>query len=443
MTAERVEAAVEDIRRQDPALGQWADVAADGLTTGEGEEVLSQAAIQDFLWYRLPARYPDEAWLPVVRATVALMEGLGLQRYALIAGSKTTTSILDGWREGPGRGFAAYRAAANASGVKPPGTELLGWGSIMGFEEASAYAAVEARLEAAIVSGQLAPGASGWRARAAAVCDRFLWEAAPHAPDRSWLSLVTSERIRTWIETGYPERLRAWRAAAAERFQVVPEPPDDLDPVIGPMRWLLWTCREGVTLTQSGYLPPAIVHRAIERFAWWEWPGRPRSEADVHQIVALRETAARLRLLTKRGRRLTTSRSGTRFLDDGAGLWRAVAAGLGGGDEYSGMLSELIAHRLLEGAAMDDALAEAIVPVIGRQGWQSGGEPLDGQHIAWSIHRPLYHWRLFGLLDEVRPRWEGNRPTGPNVTSLTPAGRATALAFLYTKATAPRTSLRA
>jgi hypothetical protein len=46
------------------------------------------------------------------------------------------------------------------------------------------------------------------------------------------------------------------------------------------------------------------------------------------------------------------------------------------------------------------------------------------------------------VLDEVRPRWENNRPTGPDITSLTLAGRATALAFLYAKATAPRTSLR-
>lgn len=196
-----------------------------------------------------------------------------------------------------------------------------------------------------------------------------------------------------------------------------------------------------MTLTQSGYLPLAVVREAIDRFGWWDWPGRPRSEADVHQLVVLRQTAAQLRLLTRRGRRLTTSRSGIRLLDDGAGLWRAVAVGLGGAEEYSGMLSELIAHRLLEGPALNDALAEAIVPIVVPQGWQSDGEPADGQHIAWSVHGRLYHWRLFALLDEVRPPWQGNRPTGPNVTSLTPAGRATALAFLHAKATAPRTSL--
>lgn len=55
MTARKVDAAVVAIGRRDPGLGQWAQAAADGLTAGEGEEILCQAFVQDFLWYRLPA----------------------------------------------------------------------------------------------------------------------------------------------------------------------------------------------------------------------------------------------------------------------------------------------------------------------------------------------------------------------------------------------------
>ncbi len=80
MSAERVEAALDAIGRQDAALGGWAQVAADGLTAGEGEEVLSQAAVQAFLWYRLPTEYPAEAWVSIARAMAALMEALGRQR---------------------------------------------------------------------------------------------------------------------------------------------------------------------------------------------------------------------------------------------------------------------------------------------------------------------------------------------------------------------------
>ena len=47
--------------------------------------------------------------------------------------------------------------------------------------------------------------------------------------------------------------------------------------------------------------------------------------------------------------------------------------------------------------------------------------------------RPLYSWRLFGLLEEGRPRWVDNRPTGPNMTSLTATGRATAFEYLLAR----------
>lgn len=73
--------------------------------------------MQDFLWYRLPAKYPERAWLALARAAAALLRELGLERYASIAGSDMTTTILEAWREDPARGFARYRAAVEASGV--------------------------------------------------------------------------------------------------------------------------------------------------------------------------------------------------------------------------------------------------------------------------------------------------------------------------------------
>jgi hypothetical protein len=128
MTAEPVDAAVEVIVRRDPTLGEWAQAAADDLTAGEGEEVLGQAFVQDFLWYRLPAEYPERAWFPLARAVAALMGELGLERYASIAKSDMTTTILEVWHEDRARGFARYRTAAEASGAKPPDIELLAWG---------------------------------------------------------------------------------------------------------------------------------------------------------------------------------------------------------------------------------------------------------------------------------------------------------------------------
>lgn len=441
MTARKVDAAVVVIERRDPSLGQWVQAAADGLTAGEGEEILCQAFVQDFLWYRLPTKYPERAWLSIARASEVLLRELRLERYASIAGSDLTTAILEAWREDDARGFARYRTAAEASGVKPPNTGLLDWGSVMGFDEASAFAHLEVKLEEAIVGGQMEPGSSGWRTRAASLTEKVLHELPAHGGRQSWLEMILAERRKNWVGMAHPEALRHWRGSRIDELNEPPEPPEDLGAVIGPIRWLLDVCRDGVELTQSGYLPPSIVREGVERFGWWDWPGRPRSEADVHQLGALRESAARLRLLTKRARRLGTSRNGIELLEESAGLWRAVATTIGATDEYAAMLSELIAHRLLDGPALDKELETSIAPVILAQGWRSGSDPLDERHVALSIHRPLYSWRLFGLLDEVRPPWIDGHPSGPNVTSLTAAGRAAALEYIRARAMAPRTSL--
>ena len=441
MTAGKVAAAVVALERRDPHLSRWAQAAADGLTAGEGEEILCQAFVQDFLWYRLPTKYPERAWVPIARASQALLGELGLKRYASIAGSDLTRSILEAWHEDGARGFARYRAAAEASGVKPPNTEVMAWGSVMGFDEASAYSQLEVKLEAAIVDGRLEPGSSGWRTRAASLTEQALHAPAGHGSGQSWLEMILAERLKTWVDLARPEALRHWRGARVHELTESPGAPDDLDSVIAPMRWLLQVCSDGVELTPSGYLPPSTVRDGVERFGWWDRPGRPRSEADVRQLGALRETAAGQRLLAKRGRRLRTSRHGIALLEDPSALWRVLVTTIGATDDYAAMLSELIAHRLLDGPALDNELEASIAPVVLAQGWRSGSDPVDERRVVSSIHRPLYYWRLFGLLDEIRPPWIEGHPSGPNVTSLTAAGRVAALEYLRARATAPRTSL--
>ena len=234
----------------------------------------------------------------------------------------------------------------------------------MGFDEATAYARLEVKLEAAIVGGQLEPGSSGWRTRAASLTETTLHEASAHGGRQSLLDMILAERRKTWVEMAHPEALRHWRGSRIYELHEPPERPEDLDAVIGPMRWLLHVCRDGVELTQRGYLPPSIVRDGVERFGWWDWSGRPRSEGDVHQLGALRETSARLRLVTKRARRLGTSRHGIALLEDPVALWRAVATTLGATDEYAAMLSELIAHRLLDGPAIEKELEASIAPII-------------------------------------------------------------------------------
>lgn len=113
--------------------------------------------------------------------------------------------------------------------------------------------------------------------------------------------------------------------------------------------------------------------------------------------------------------RAAAEASGVKPPDTDLLTWGSV---MGATDDYAAMLSELIAHRLLAGPALGNELGESIVPVVSAQGWRSGGDPVDARHIVMSIHRPLYFWRLFGLLEEVRPPWIDGHPSGPNITSL-------------------------
>ncbi len=439
VSAARVEAVIAAVERTDPELASLMHVAANGLTAGEGEERITQAGIQRYLWYDLPRRAPDDVWRPVAEAAAVLLALLGLDRYAAIARSATTAGVLEAWGDAPEKGFDAFRSANMASGVEPPDTELLAWGEVFGLKEAWALEAVEAALERAIVAGELQPGSGSWRKAAARICERVLL--APAAVgEATHIQAVHEERADTWIHQGRPAVLRAWREAARagmEGFGAVDVEASVAAGSIAPMRWLVERCRDGVPLTQALYLPPALVQEAAAQFDWWPFPGRPRSEVDVHQLGVLRDTATRLRLVGRRSRRLTTTRHGMLLADDPTALLRVVASTLACEDEYLAMLSELVAHRLLAGPAVGEALERDIGPVIAAQGWRAGREPVTAGQAGSSVHRALYHWRLFGLLAETRLRWEGGRQAEPAVTALAPAGRAAALTFLRARATAP------
>jgi hypothetical protein len=134
------------------------------------------------------------------------------------------------------------------------------------------------------------------------------------------------QHVGWWVQAGWPDELRVLRSAIAAEVVISPPLPDadEIERSIGPMLWLLERCADGVTLTQSGYLPPSLVVEAVQAFDWWPFGGRPRSEADVFQLDLLRMTARRLRLLFRRGRRLSTSSTGRRLLADPAALWRSL-----------------------------------------------------------------------------------------------------------------------
>jgi hypothetical protein len=122
---------------------------------------------------------------------------------------------------------------------------------------------------------------------------------------------ITTERVETWIGSARVPAHRRWRDQVSWRLLTPIPQPDDPEPVVVPMRWLLDHAIDGIELTQSHYLARTLVVGAVERFGWWDWEKPPRSEVDVPQLGELRDAAATLRLVRRKGRRLlaTTERA--------------------------------------------------------------------------------------------------------------------------------------
>lgn len=441
LSAGAVDAAVGRIRARDRRLGENAALAADLLTAGEGAEAVYQGDLQDTLWWRIPKRLPEESWQEVVAAAAALFDELGLERYAALSRSDTTTEVLDAWARSPKEGHARATKARAASGVAAPETDLLAWGTVIGGAESEAMEAVERALEATIVAGELVPGGRGWKGKAAAVAERTLQASVDDVSGQSWLTLVTTERVESWLRANEPTVQRL-RQGVANRLLSPVDPPADVGPVVEPMRWLLTHAADGIALTQSGYLAKVLVLEAVDRFDWWEWDTPPRSEADVFQLELLRDAARLLGLVRRRGRTLSATAKAKALLDDPVGLWRLLAGSLGGDDEYDQLVGELVAMSLLESPAHDEALAAMVRPVLDGLGWRADGQPLQHRQVVWAVWERIHWWRTIGVAEHHVSRWdrETRRQVEPATTVLTAAGVTTALAYLRLRATRPRSS---
>jgi hypothetical protein len=445
MSGEEVDRAVRRIEARRPDLGMAVQAVANGLTAGEGVEMIHQAALQQYLWWHLPRDYPDDEWHGLVDATAMLLDELGLKHLAEVARSEETGKVLAAWGHGGDKGAAAFRAAQAKSGVEPPDTTLLTWGAIMDVDEVRALDIVERALGDAVAAGDLVPGAPRWQAKATAITEAVLSRPLDLPPGQTLAGLVTTERVGTWIDTTRHPVHQEWRSAVANRLLHPIEPPSDPSDAVAPMRWLLERAAApgGTELTQSNYLARATVVAAVEHFGWWDWEKPPRSEADVHQLSTLRDAANRLRLLRRRGRRLHLTTRGVELLASPERLWERIATETEDGENFTRMVTELVGLRLLQGRVEQRKLVAEITPILVVQGWSTGGSPITVNHVSSAAYRPLRWWRIFGSLDEVDATWEygTGRELTPHTVAVTPDGERMALAYLRPRAAGPRATL--
>lgn len=442
MSADEIDAAIRRVVSRRPALAAALRVAAGALAAGGGAGAIHQATLQEFLWWDMPRTYPRGDWDSLADAVTELLEELGLTRLAGVARSRQTAVVLAAWDNGPEPGVRAFRRARRSSGVEPPDTSVLAWGSVMGGDEASAHEAIERALGRAVGTGALEPGTPRWRAVATAITEKVLTQPLENPPGQSYAGLVATERVAHWIDSAGDPVLGAWRARVANGLLNPIEPPPEPGRALAPIRWLLERAAAGpgVELTPRSYLARSAVLEAAERFGWWNRPKPPRSEVDVAELVAVHGSVRRLGLVRRRGRRLCVTVKGARLLRQPAALWRAAAVETGEGEVFVRAVAELVGIRLVMAPVDPEELAVELVPVLGAEGWRRPDGPLGPEDVRRAILRSLRWWGVLDALDEVEPAWDeaGTRRLTPHLFALRPDGVRLVLAFLRQRAAGPR-----
>ena len=422
---------------QDAAAAEDARAALEWIAGDQGLALITQQRIQNFCWYDLPVKWLvdlDEK-LRVVAALAQALDLLQLPRYAAICRSGTTREVLTAYETSVAHGKAAFRRAADASGVMPPDLPDFQWGPAMGLEEASAWSSTAEFLEVAVASGDLVPGRRGWKARQQELVRAHLNVPQAGLLGQTLAQVILTERTETWINAWRSETRHRILAQIANRLLHPAELPaaTAADP-LPPLRWLLDQLDGGIALTQTGNLNRKFVQENADRFGW-DFSRPPRTEDELFDLYQLRNFAQDLGLARRSARKLTLTAKGRRLLADPGSLWRAVAAGLLGDHGFFVYTGELFLALLLDADSMPDRQINATVgQAAAEEGFREtrSYEPPDEHDISRAVHETSNLCRALGLL-AVGGDWR-DRSYG-----LTSTGRSTALEALRARATGPRT----
>jgi hypothetical protein len=432
-----IDAALESLRARDPRTDQDADAALSALTAGEGFDHVNQHYLQYFLWYTLPKKFLTslEAKLDIARALGEVLEAAGMPRYAAICRSDTTRECIEAAEE-YGGGREEHERAQQASGVEPPDTDVLKWGSIMGMREAAANAGAASALELALTAGDLEPGASRWKIRQKDITSRWLTSPNPDFIGETPLAAIHAERVETWTRSRSDQR-RAALERIVDRLDGEAGTPDGVAEALAPLTWFLSRAGAGIPLTERHNLGRAFVQEAAARWNWWDRPGQPMREDDVMSLWVLHEFARSLKLVRRRGRKLLATPAGRRCLEDAEELWHRVARGLMAERSFTNAVAELaLVVLVLEGESRKDDIVATITPIVVEEGWGTGRDWdarvfVDEQDVTIAVYDLWRKAKPLGLMRDAGD-WM-NRSF-----SLTKVGVAAALEALWARATAPR-----
>ena len=391
---------------------------------------LHQLGLQHFLWIRLPdAWFVDELEHHEIAWSFGdFLAAAGLQRYAAICRSQRTHEILSTWHVDPDEGARVAREAQQTSGVLPPDTGTLTFGSQTGNQEERTLTRVSRLLEDLIVRGELDPGSPRFKNQSLQAVETFLRTPTATYDGMAPAAVVQRERAALWAHR-LSSRLRGFWDETLPMLEKAATVPPNVQLALGPVTAVLEAVRDGVTLTSAGYLPPKVAVALDDRFAWSEEYLRktPRGEGDLPPLQWLHQHLREQRLLTKRGNRLTVSVEGRRALDDPLRLWRAVVAPSprwrpGFEHDTLGLMAALL---LADGSFSSDGLREELRRVLALKWRPPSGASLD-EGITWV----QLDWYRLGI---VLGWWSDSRRH-----ILSESGRAAATSLFWAVATQPQ-----
>lgn len=430
--------AFQALTRENPAAADDAKAALRWLTGDEGFGAISLLRLQEFLWYVLPSQWPvpSQDQVAVAGALGRLLDLAGLDRYARVCASPETARIITAYSRTQTDGIAAYTRAMEEADAAPPDTDLLAWGTVMGPSERAAYDACAAALELAIASGEVKPGASGWRTKRVRLVDRWLTRTEPEPGSGddgdTWLSRISSERIDDWVQTSHGERASLARTIVPRLL----EPPGSSE--LPTLDWLLGLGTRGIPLTSRHYISPAVVDEAVEQFGWQDLaPGRRRQELTVMPLHTLRVLAAReMGAVRRSGSNLVLTPAGRVMVTDPAVMWHIGTSALIGADDGPRPGFGVAAREgalllsLVTGPLSYEELTVSLTQMLAREGWtRRCGDSLAAAACG-EIHVLRHRLRALHLL--------GNADIFTAPISLSPTGTSAALSALLARALRPR-----
>lgn len=450
----RVHAAMQ---ASDPELAErvaavWHGLVRDVLT------VVWQDRLQSFLWHEVPQgllpRWPGGEVDPaeVVVAASALFEALEWRGYAALCCSSTTAGVHAAFRRSTEAGHRAAERAAERSGVLPPTLDDgFSFSTVAGPGEFSVRILVARALEAAVTSGQLVVGRSGWRTQQRALMAAVLDSPHPELPTQSFRSVITTERLERWIDLARQRsaRLGALRERYAGQLLKSRDRPSDYTDRLAALLWVLdqTSHPEPPSSWPDDPLLRSVAAACFDR-QWWgpdarQPAGTAGSEVPCpYYMLAL---GRRARAYASRNGRQVLTPAGRRMLADPALAWDTMVDNLSSADhdilgriavESAVLLLVDAPERSLPAGTLWTQIAEFAIEL----GWDRLTENphgVDLQDRLGDINWWLFHSIHAGLLtvDDVPDRYM--HIADDAAITLTPTGLDVLLTHVSRNATGP------